>query len=95
MLLPLCYELWAFPYRLALGAPSTDSKICAADAFFDCLFLLDIFVALCTALPPAHPGDPAITSFSSIARRYFSVTFGCYCCIRGGGGGRHGGGGRR
>ena len=75
MLLPLSYELWVFPYRLALGAPSTASKIFAADLACDSLFLLDILVALCTAIPPAHPGDPAITSFSGIARRYFSVTF--------------------
>jgi hypothetical protein len=75
MLLPLCYELWAFPYRLALGAPSTASTIFAADLACDSLFILDIFVALCTALPPAQPGEAPVTSFFGIARHYFAVNF--------------------
>ena len=75
MLLPLAYELWAFPYRLALGAPSTRSKVFAADLACDTLFLVDIFVALCTAVPADRVGDAAITSFRAIARRYFATAF--------------------
>ena len=75
MLLPLAYELWAFPYRLALGAPSTRSNVFAADLACDLIFLIDIFVALFTAVPADRVGDPAITSFPAIARRYFGTVF--------------------
>jgi hypothetical protein len=74
MLIPLCYELWAFPYRLALGAPNIQSKICDADLACDAFFLIDILFALCTAVPSPHGGD-AVTSFSGIARHYFTRTF--------------------
>jgi hypothetical protein len=75
MLFPLSYELWAFPYRLALGSPSMQSKICASDLTCDAFFLIDILVALCTAIPSKQPGDAPITSFPGIARHYFTRTF--------------------
>ena len=74
MILPLSYEMWAFPYRLALGVPSTSSALCYADASCDGLFFLDMIVSLATALP-ATPGKDEVTSFQGIAAHYFSRTF--------------------
>jgi hypothetical protein len=75
MLLPLSYEVWAFPYRLALGSPSLTSKICNSDIISDSFFVLDILVTLCTAIPAEVGGEAQVTSFTQIAKHYFKRTF--------------------
>ena len=83
MIFPLSYEMWAFPYRLALGVPSTTSALCYADASFDCFFLVDMFISLITALPPI-PGREEVVSFPGIAAHYFSRVFPYQilpCCV--------------
>ena len=83
MIFPLSYEMWAFPYRLALGVPSTTSALCYADASFDCFFLVDMFISLITALPPI-PGREEVVSFPGIASHYFSQVFPYQilpCCV--------------
>ena len=82
-ILPLSYEMWAFPYRLALGIPSTSSALCYADAIGDCFFLVDMFISLITALP-ATPGQEEVISFPGIAAHYFSKVFPYQilpCCV--------------
>ena len=74
MLAPLSYELWAFPFRLALGSPSLTSNICFADMVCDAFFIADLPFALCTAVPDSGGGD-ASTTFQGIAWRYFTRTF--------------------
>ena len=83
MTIPLAYELWAFPYRLALGFPSTTSNMFYADACCDALFALDMAIGLITAIP-ATPGSEEVTSFTGIASNYFSKTFPAQvlpCCL--------------
>ena len=78
MVLPLAYEMWAFPYRLALGFPTTSahdsSSTLYTDAACDALFALDMLISLTTAL--ALPGrDDYVTSFAEISRHYFRRVF--------------------
>ncbi len=75
MLLPLSYEIWAFPYRLALGFPSIKSKICLADLLCDCFFVADIYFALCTLIPRRLGHKDSITTFSGICLHYLAKTF--------------------
>ena len=78
MVLPLSYELWAFPYRLALGFPSTSFRDMYStfytDAVSDAFFAMDMLIALMTAV--ALPGrEEYLTSFSQISRHYFVSVF--------------------
>ena len=75
MLLPLSYEIWAFPYRLALGFPSIKSKICLADLMCDSFFVADIYFALCTLIPRRLGQKDAITNFTGILLHYLAKTF--------------------
>ncbi len=77
MLFPLGYEVWAFPYRLALGVPSlsTQMQLTLADFACDMIFCLDMVVSLSTILPKAPGRDEAVTSFLGISRHYFRNTF--------------------
>ena len=74
MILPLSYEMWAFPYRLALGTPSTNSSLFYTDASCDIIFIIDMLVSFITALP-AVPGREEVTSFRGIAANYFTKKF--------------------
>jgi hypothetical protein len=76
MVLPLSYELWAFPYRLALCFPSVASGIWYSDLVCDSLFWLDAFLALRTIVPATSvdQGEP-ITSLAKIAVHYFTQRF--------------------
>ncbi len=78
MVLPLSYEVWAFPYRLALGYPTLDltdpNTTLLADALCDAAFAVDMAISLVTAV--AVPGrDEFVTSFRDISRHYFRSTF--------------------
>jgi hypothetical protein len=77
MLFPLGYEVWAFPYRLALGVPSlsTQMQLTVTDFVCDMFFLMDMVVSLCTLLPKAPGREEPVTSFLGIARHYFRSTF--------------------
>ncbi len=75
MLLPLSYEIWAFPYRLALGFPSIRSRICLADLLCDGFFVADIFFALSTLIPSKLGQQDAITKFSDLGLHYLTKTF--------------------
>ncbi len=78
MLIPLSYETWAFPYRLALGYPSLQSQTCIADLICDSFFVLDMLVSLCTALPAESENGrlgPSDSSFLHIAVKYFTTVF--------------------
>jgi hypothetical protein len=76
MVVPLSYEVWAFPFRLALGYPTMDlnDATLLADALCDAAFAIDMAISLVTAV--AVPGrDDFVTSFSEISRHYFRNTF--------------------
>jgi hypothetical protein len=78
MVLPLAYEVWAFPFRLALGYPTLDPNdvytTVLADALCDAAFAIDMAISLATAVEV--PGrDDFVTSFSEISRHYFRNTF--------------------
>ncbi len=77
MLFPLGYEVWAFPYRLALGVPSlsTQMQLTLTDFACDMFFLVDMIVSLSTILPKAAGREEAVTSFLGISRHYFRNTF--------------------
>jgi hypothetical protein len=75
MLFPLSYEIWAFPYRLALGFPSIESDIYIADSVCDIFFIVDMFISLRTALPAIPGQQEAIKGFPEISRNYFSKIF--------------------
>ena len=77
MLFPLGYEVWAFPYRLALGVPSlsTQMQLTLTDFACDMFFLMDMIVSLSTILPKAPGREEAVTSFLGISRHYFRNTF--------------------
>lgn len=77
MLFPLGYEVWAFPYRLALGVPSlsTQMQLTVTDFVCDMFFLMDMVVSLCTLLPKAPGREEPVTSFLGISRHYFRHTF--------------------
>ena len=78
MVLPLSYEVWAFPYRLALGYPTTDirdsSTTLLADALCDAAFAVDMAISLVTAVP-LPDSEEFVTSFGEISRLYFRNTF--------------------
>ena len=77
MLLPLGYEAWAFPYRLALGVPSMSNnmQLTPADFTFDLFFLADMLVILSTKIPKGPGRDEPATTFLAISRIYFRDTF--------------------
>ena len=77
MLFPLGYEVWAFPYRLALGVPSLSNQmaITPIDFVSDLLFLFDMLVALGTSVPNPAVGEVPLMTFGSIARNYFRKKF--------------------
>jgi hypothetical protein len=77
MLFPLAYEVWAFPYRLALGVPSLSSQMQLTITDFGCdmLFLVDMIISLSTVLPKAPGREEPITTFLGISRHYFRYTF--------------------
>ena len=84
MLLPLNFELWAFPFRLALCFPSVSSGMWYADLACDSTFWIDALVALHTA-GPADDNDAGAEvgakegmttkSMRAIARHYFLFAF--------------------
>ena len=80
MLLPLGYEVWAFPYRLALGVPSISSQmqLTPLDFTFDMIFLCDVVMSLSTSLPKGPGRDEAVTTFLGIARHFFKNIFPFY-----------------
>jgi hypothetical protein len=80
MLLPLGYEAWAFPYRLALGVPSISSQmqLTPLDFAFDMIFLFDVIVSLSTSLPKGPGRAEAVTTFLGIARHFFHNIFPYY-----------------
>ena len=80
MLLPLGYEVWAFPYRLALGVPSVSSQmqVTPLDFLFDMIFLVDVLISLTTALPKGQDKEQSGSTFLGIARHYFKNTFPFY-----------------
>jgi hypothetical protein len=77
MLVPLGFEVWAFPYRLALGVPSVSSQmqLTPIDFLMDMLFLADMVVNLFTKIPKAPGRENAIATFQGVARHYFRNTF--------------------
>jgi hypothetical protein len=77
MLFPLGYEVWAFPYRLALGIPSISSQmaITSMDFTFDMFFLMDMIVTLSTTIPNPPGGETPIKTFADIARHFFQKKF--------------------
>ena len=77
MLFPLGYEVWAFPYRLALGVPSlsTQMQLTVTDFVCDICFFMDMIVSMSTLLPKAPGREEPITSFLGISRHYFKNTF--------------------
>ena len=89
MLLPLSYEIWAFAFRLALGAPisrrNTWNVVDVTDLLIDVLFLIDGSIQLNT-MPAKSTGVSGRTATvmtqgetvslrSQIAWRYFSRVF--------------------
>jgi hypothetical protein len=77
MLLPLGYEVWAFPYRLALGVPSISSQmtLTTLDFAIDIIFLIDMMLALSTIIPKSPGREKSIVTFDEIASNYFQNTF--------------------
>ena len=71
MMLPLAYELWAFPFRLAFCDPRS-SEILICDLVCDIIFFFDAMVRLNTAIPAeTYPGQTeAITEWSGVAEMY-------------------------
>jgi hypothetical protein len=78
MVLPLSYEVWAFPYRLALGYPTLNPhdsySTFVSDALCDAAFALDMLISLITAIP-VPDRDEFVTSFADISWHYFIRTF--------------------
>ena len=78
MALPLSYEVWAFPYRLALGYPTLNPhdsySTFVSDALCDAAFALDMLISLITAIPVPDRNE-FVTSFADISWHYFSTTF--------------------
>ena len=75
MVIPMSYELWAFPFRLALCSPSVTSGIWCTDLACDSLFWLDAVVALRTIVPASSAESEPISSFSRIALHYLMHRF--------------------
>lgn len=77
MLFPLGYEVWAFPYRLALGVPSISNQMAITPIDFACdvIFLLDMLVTLATSIPNPPGAERPITTFTAISRNYFRKIF--------------------
>eukprot|EP00960_Hanusia_phi_P036563 752396-Hanusia_phi.AAC.4 len=71
MMLPLSYELWAFPFRLAFCDPRS-IPILMSDLACDIIFFCDVLVRLNTAIPAeTYPGQTeAITDWSGVAEMY-------------------------
>ena len=77
MLLPLGFEVWAFPYRLALGVPTLSNQmaITSLDFVVDMLLIADMLIALSTVIPRDVGRDTKISNFSGIATYYFQNVF--------------------
>jgi hypothetical protein len=77
MLLPLGYEVWAFPYRLALGVPSLSSQMATTtiDFLIDVIFTIDMVLTLSTIVPKSPGREKSIVTFEGIAENYFQNTF--------------------
>jgi hypothetical protein len=75
MALPLSYEVWAFPYRLALGYPTLNPhesySTFQSDALCDAAFALDILVSFDAPIP-ASERDEFLTT---LERHYLRATF--------------------
>ena len=70
MVFPLTYELWSFPFRLALCFPSTCSILWYTDLTCDSFFWFDIVVCLHTSIPPVSEHEEPIVTFGSISKRF-------------------------
>jgi len=72
MLLPIIWEIWSFPFRLAFGNIETDVNTWGlpVDGVADCMFLSDIVVGFMTIIPAStFPNQPDIAnSFRDIIR---------------------------
>jgi hypothetical protein len=77
MLLPLGYEVWAFPYRLALGVPSLSSQMATTtiDFIIDVVFTIDMVLMLSTIVPKSPGREKSVVTFEGIAENYFRSTF--------------------
>eukprot|EP00961_Rhodomonas_salina_P261711 3537034-Rhodomonas_salina.1 len=73
MVIPLSYEIGAWPFRLAFGDSSFNAAV-KADVVFDIIFCADM-VRQCLSVIPAGTlpnQDEAIRSFAAISRHYLS-----------------------
>jgi len=65
MLLPIIWEIWSFPFRLAFGNIETDVNMWGlpVDGVADCMFLCDIAVGFMTIIPAStFPNQPEIAN---------------------------------
>ena len=75
MVLPLTYETWSFPFRLALCFPSTSSILWYTDLTCDSFFWFDIVVSLNTSISPVSDIDEPILTFAAILKHNFLRKF--------------------
>ena len=75
MVLPLTYEMWSFPFRLALCFPSTSSVLWYFDLACDSFFWFDIVVSLSTSIPPASEQEEPILTFQGISKNFLFKKF--------------------
>ena len=75
MVLPLTYEMWSFPFRLALCVPSTSSILWALDLSCDSFFWLDVLVTLRTSISQDSDQVEAEDSFREVLKHFFIQKF--------------------
>eukprot|EP00961_Rhodomonas_salina_P265077 3583172-Rhodomonas_salina.1 len=71
MVIPLSYEVWAWPFRLAFGEAEFNAAV-TADIVFDIIFFADMLRKCASVIPAGtYPDqDEPIKSFASITRHY-------------------------
>ena len=65
ILLPIIWEIWSFPFRLAFGNIETDVNMWGliGDGIADCMFVVDILVGFMTIIPAStFPNQPDIAN---------------------------------
>ncbi|KAK3239416.1 hypothetical protein CYMTET_50659 [Cymbomonas tetramitiformis] len=71
-ILPLTFEVWAIPYRLAFGNPGFNYLLWM-DVALDAFFVLDGFIAM--NVPVIDVGNLVLQTRRELAQLYFSTTF--------------------
>ena len=77
MVFPLTYEIWSFPFRLALCVPSTRSILWISDLTCDSFFWFDIFVTLSTSVSQGSEQEESDASFRGILKKFLTRKFPC------------------